>query len=246
VATAGWPGKMPFVFNVIVKAMSALGLVLALLALWLLLRQTFARARNSSESTARAYVFLIIAICVLYIGAAISSFSLSYDRYFLVILPLALALLWKGQRLAALEGSDMSVRLRPIGVGVGLVSLAFYLTFATAATHDYLDWSRVRWNTALSVADERAVPAADIDGGWEYNNYLANLDRFYKTRRERDAVMTIEEKRAGLWGATLDRSYRVSCRVAPGYEAIRTVSLSPWLPLAPTEFIVSKRTGPSP
>ena len=46
-------------------------------------------------------------------------------------------------------------------------------------------------------------------------------------------------------GSALDRPYRVSAILTPGYEAIGKVPLSPWLPLAPGEFIVSRRIDPS-
>jgi hypothetical protein len=102
-----------------------------------------------------------------------------------------------------------------------------YLTFASAATHDYLDWSHVRWETDVSLAEQIAVPASDIDGGWEYNNYIANLERLYKSYHERELAMALEEKVGGVWGKSLDRPYRVSSHLATGYKAIRKVPLSP-------------------
>jgi hypothetical protein len=134
--------------------------------------------------------------------------------------------------------------LRPVGVAAGLVSLLLYLAFSAAATHDYLDWSRVRWQTDLSLAQELAIPATDIDGGWEYNNYIANTERLYKSYQERESMMDPLEKQGEVWGQSLERPYRVSAYVADGYEFFRKVPLSPWLPLAPTELIVSKRRDP--
>src|SRR5262249_13627892 len=136
---------------------------------------------------------------------------------------------------------EKPLRLRPIGVIAGTLGLSLFLAFAVAATHDFLDWSRVRWSQDLSLASELAIPATEIDGGWEYNNYFANLERLYKTPKERESLMAPEEKSGNMWGARVDRPYRVSSYVAPGYEVLRSVPLSPWLPLAPKEFIVTKR-----
>jgi hypothetical protein len=111
--------------------------------------------------------------------------------------------------------------------------------------YDYLDWSHVRWKTNLSLTEQPAIPATDIDGGWEYNNYIANLARLYMSYQERELAMAPEEKESGMWGKSLDRPYRVSSHLATGYEVIRKVSLSPWLPLAPSEFVVSRKIDPS-
>ena len=113
--------------------------------------------------------------CVFYDGAASLSFSLLYDRYLLALLPLAVALIWLGQLTRDEKILEMTFRLRSMGVATGLVSLVLAPTFATAATHDYLDWNRVRWNTDLSLIKEGGVADTDLDGGWEYNNYVANL-----------------------------------------------------------------------
>ena len=58
--------------------------------------------------------------------------------------------------------------------------------------------------------------------------------------------MAPEEKKTEMWGARLDRRYRVSPQLCPGYQAVRSVPLSPWLPLAPSEFIVLRRLEHSP
>ena len=241
----GWPGRLPFAFNLGLGAAAVLGMVLALRALGQVVRRIAARPRTPGDAASRACAVLLIATCAFYQGAASFSFLFLYDRYMLGILPLALALIWEGWRTDEGEYPDAPFRLRPIGVAAGLVGLVLSLAFATAATHDYLDWSRARWAADRGLAEELAIPATDIDGGWEYNNYFASLDRLYKTYHERGLLMSPQEKKGALWGVVLDRPYRVSPRLAPGYESIRKVPLSPWLPLAPTEFIVSKRIDPS-
>ena len=58
------------------------------------------------------------------------------------MLPLAVADLARPAH--ADENLETTFRLRSMGVATGLVSLVLDATFATAATHDYLDWNRVR------------------------------------------------------------------------------------------------------
>jgi len=43
----------------------------------------------------------------------------------------------------------------------------------------------------------------------------------------------------------LDKTYRIAVSSATGYEVIRKVPLSPWLPLTPTELVLMKKVGAS-
>ena len=232
-STAGWPGHMPFVLNLGLVGISILGSVLAIQALGQVVWKVLIRPQNSADVASRSSVVLLIATCMFYNGPMSLSFLIVYDRYLLGILPLALALIWKSTHTEGREEPDVPFRLRPIGVAAGLFILMLYLAFASAATHDYLDWNRVRWKTDLDLAEQLTIPATDIDGGWEYNNYIANLARLYMSHQERELTMAPEEKESGMWGRSLDRPYRVSSQLATGYESIRKVPLSPWLPLAP-------------
>ncbi len=242
---AGQPGHLPFVPSLGLRAISALGAVLLLQALLQVGRRILSRPRSLAEAASGSCVVFLIATCTFYMGPTIASFVTVWDRYPLAILALVLALIWEGHATGREGlGVPQALDLHPIGVGLGLVGLMLTLAFATAGTHDYLDWSRVRWNTVLGLAAERDIPATDIDGGWEYNNYIANLDRLYKSYQERESLMAPEEREGNTWGESLDRRYRVSPHLATGYESIRKVPLSPWLPLAPREFIVSKRIDP--
>jgi hypothetical protein len=240
---SGWPGRMPAAADLALKAITAFGAILALHAFSQAVWRTIIRPNPSAQATWRLCAFFLVAVCAFYTGATSFSFLISYDRYLLGLLPAALVFIWMGMS----ADPPATLRLRPVGVVASLFFLTFYLAFATLATHDYLDWSRVRWNTNLAVAQEFAVPLTDIDGGWEFNNYVVSLDRLYKSYQERELVMEPPEKLGRLWGhAGLDRPFRVSAHVATGYELVRKVPLSPWLPLAPTEFIVSKRIGREP
>ncbi len=241
---AGWPRRMPMAPCVILTAFTVLGMILAIRALGDACFRTLLSPRGSALEAQRAPLVFLVAASTIYCGPICLSFLLLYDRYILGVLPLALALIWTGHGAATSALGGARVRHRPLGVALGSICLLLSLTFAVAGTHDYLDSSRVRWNTDLKLAEELSVPATDIDGGWEYNNYLANRERIYKSRHERDLEMSAVERAGGLWGASLDRPYRVSSNLAEGYEIISKVPLSPWLPLAPAEFIVSRRTGP--
>ena len=46
-------------------------------------------------------------------------------------------------------------------------------------------------------------------------------------------------------GVVLDKPYRIAVSPATGYEVIRQVPLSPWLPLTPIELVVMKKVGTS-
>ena len=152
---------------------------------------------------------------------------------------MAIASVWQGFSATVPSAAPGPTFLfRPIGIGAGALSPLLLLVYSTAGTHDYLDWNRERWS---------AVRPIEIDGGWEYNNLLVNEARLYKNYQERGATMTRREREGEIFGEVLDKPYRIAVSPATGYEVIRQVPLSPWLPLTPIELVLMKKVGtPSP
>ena len=66
---AGWPGHLPFAFNLGLEALAVLGLVLALQTLGRVVRRIPARPRTPGDVASRACAVLLIAICAFYQGA---------------------------------------------------------------------------------------------------------------------------------------------------------------------------------
>jgi hypothetical protein len=169
-----------------------------------------------------------------------------FDRYFLPIVPMAIALIWQGFNTPGLAPVPRpNILVRPIRIAAGLLSLLLLLVYSVAGTHDYLDWNRERWSALRLLASELAIPPTQIDGGWEYNNLLVNEERLYKNYQERGLMMSQREQDGLAYGMVLDKTYRIAVSPATGYEVIYKVPLSPWLPLTPSELVLMKKIGAS-
>lgn len=66
-------------------------------------------------------------------------------------------------------------RWKKVSLAATTAMLTAFFAFGVAGTHDYIEWNRQRWLAADAVARQQGVDAAQIDGGFEYNNYQARL-----------------------------------------------------------------------
>ncbi len=240
--TGEWPGKAPAVVALGVTYLSVLSAILVLQAVTLVVWRSLIRPENPEAAVKRPCVVFLITTCAFYFGPLSLVYVALFDRYFLPMVPMAIALIWLGFRTTVLRAvPGQTLLVRPIGIALGLLSLLVLLVYSAAGTHDYLDWNRERW----SAARELAIPHTEIDGGWEYNNLFINEERLYKNYQERGQMMTQTERDGKIYGKILDKTYRIAVSPAPGYEVIRHVRLSPWLPLAPSELVVMKKVGAS-
>jgi len=241
-----WPGRAPMVVALGVTVVSVLGAILALQGLARVVWRILIRPQSPEAAAWRSCAIFLIATCAFYYGPPSLFYLPLFDRYFLPVVPLAIALVWLGFNTTVLsEEPRPAFPLRPIGIAAGLLSLLLLLVYSAAGTHDYLDWNRERWSAARRLASELAIPPTEIDGGWEYNNLFVNEERLYKNYQERGLMMTRQEREGEIYGKLLDKAYRIAVSPATGYEVIRQVPLSPWLPLTPSELVVMKKIGGS-
>ena len=241
-----WPGRAPAAVALGVTILSVLGAILALQALARVVWRILIRPERPEVAAGRSCAIFLIGTCAFYYGPLSLAYLPLFDRYFLPVVPMAIALVWQGFNTTVPSAVPRpTFLLRPIGIGAGFLSLLLLLVYSTAGTHDYLDWNRERWSAVRGLARELAIPPTQIDGGWEYNNLLVNEERLYKNYQERGSMMTREEREGEIYGKVLDKPYRIAVSPATGYEVIRQVPLSPWLPLTPVELVVMKKIGTS-
>jgi hypothetical protein len=95
-----------------------------------------------------------------------------FDRHILTaVLPFCLLLiLFSG----AFEREENSISLP--GISVAGVALLAYMAFSVAATHDYMQWNRIRWDMGRSLI-AAGVDPLNIVGGFEFNAWH-NYDAF--------------------------------------------------------------------
>jgi Dolichyl-phosphate-mannose-protein mannosyltransferase len=243
-----WPGPAPTVVALGMTVLSVLGAILVLQALARVAWRVLVRPKSPEVAAWRPVVVLLIATGAFYFGPLAIADVAVYDRYYLPVVPIAIALVWQSFDTTVLSAVPrQAFRLRPIGIAAGLLSLLLLLVYSAAGTHDYLDWNRERWSAVRRLAGELAIPPTEIDGGWEYNKLVRSEEGLYMNYQERGLTMTPREREGlGLMDdEVLDKPYRIAVSPATGYEVIRRVPLSPWLPLAPIELILMKRAGTS-
>jgi hypothetical protein len=95
-----------------------------------------------------------------------------FDRHILTaVLPFCLLLiLFSG----AFEKEENRISLP--GISVAGIALLAYMAFSVAATHDYLQWNRIRWDMGRSLIAAGVDPLT-IVGGFEFNAWH-NYDAF--------------------------------------------------------------------
>jgi hypothetical protein len=147
-----------------------------------------------------------------------------FDRYFLPLAALVAPLAAAG--LASRAGV-------PRGAIAAATALAIALLgFSIAATHDYLAWNRARWAAASHLERDLGVAAAEIDGGFEYNNYLPHREalgtRGLEARIERPASR-----------------FAVTLAPRPGERVIRAFPAEAWLPFAVEQVYAVERMQPN-
>lgn len=157
-------------------------------------------ARRESES--------FLAWTVLLQGVLVALLWLTADRYALVFVPLAVALVLARRP---------ALRLLPTVAG-----LLLYAAISLTGARDHLEYTRAVWQ---AVGDLRAsgVPPRDIDGGYVVNGFLQYLhpEDAYRDASGRIVVPMVND--------VAELPYTVADRPMPGRTVVRTYPYSGWL-----------------
>jgi hypothetical protein len=134
---------------------------------------------------------------------AIAGLWLFYDRYVLVLLPLAIALFLTGRP-----------RLRP-GPAVALVCL--FAAVSIVGLADRVDFDRALWS-AVEDLRSRGARESEIDGGYIVNGWLQYAHPENAPRDERGELVV-----PGLTRADFPLRYTIANRPLPGRRVIGTI-----------------------
>ena len=132
---------------------------------------------------------------------------------------------------------------------LGALLLVPYGLFAVAATHDYLSWSRARWQAVEVLLSEPGVSLEDVDAGggrevkgWHLGHRVTRCDG----DRGRETTA------APSWGdfscltRTGDERHVVSLSMKDGYRVTHEYVFSRWLPFRAQPFYVLRRQDTKP
>jgi hypothetical protein len=212
----GAPSGMPRLFWIGITGLAATGAALAILSLGVFAGEKWlTRAAASAHEPWSWQVVFLLGVAAFNFAPIALAYGSIFDRYFLAFLPLLLGLI------AAL-GHGQKIIPGPLVGWLSALVMVAYLTFGVAATHDYLAWNRALWATATELHERWGVPKDQIDGGFEYNNFLDARERL-RTRwiHQRGVVEIIKYP---------SRPYRLAFGPLAAYQIISQTECWPWLP----------------
>jgi len=152
-----------------------------------------------------------------------------FDRHVLIVaFPFCLLLgLFSGE--TAGEGSEGRARIPALCAAA--VAVAVLGAFSVAATHDYMQWNRIRWDMGRRLL-ERGVDPLSIVGGFEFNAWY-NYDTFLA----RGNI-------AGVHRWWFDRrDYVISMSPQAGYEVLEKKEYFSWVHRRPVALYVIRRSA---
>lgn len=227
-ALAGDLPHAPVLVWVVVTALAALGSALVLLVTAVLSRELWlgGHATDVVPKVWRWHVAFLFVIAILDFAPMAFSYASLFDRYLLVFLPLTLGLL------VALGLTRWPIT-SPWYTGAAMLVLTAFLGFGVAATHDYLEWNRVCWAAASELQNRLELPPAEIDGGFEYNN-------FHNARERLRSGWVHRLGERGLVDRSAVRA-RVAFEPLADHDVIAERECTQWLPLGVSRLYLLNR-----
>ena len=140
---AGWRGTVQGVVGAAVLLRSSAEVA----------RRVVARGRDPETVTTAVFAITAIVLYLLPLGVLRQGYW--FDRYLLPVLPLAMILAWTSSNASPQRAHG----------ALGALLIVPYGLFAVAATHDYLSWSRARWQAVEVLLSEPGVSLEDVDAG---------------------------------------------------------------------------------
>ncbi len=179
---------------------------------------------RDGTDAARARSFVFAALLLSALGSLLQA-HYYFDRYLLVLVPLAAAAL--------------AATPRGLGTGRAFAAPALLLgVWGVAGTHDYMQWNRARWHL-LQGLEARGVDARRIDGGMEYNgDRLAAVLGTAPT--DADARRGQPASRKSWWWV-VDDEFVIAFSDLEGYSIMEEREWTRWLPPGPGRVLLLQR-----
>lgn len=175
---------------------------------------------TSQDRNSLPPIMLLFGTALSYLGILMiitGSFPV-FDRYYLVFLPVFFLLI------VTLYGGKT---IKSWGYKISWAIILFYALFSVAATHDYLAWSRARWQ-AVNDLMRAGVKPEQIDGGYEFNGwYLYHPN--YKVSRTKS------------WWWVIDDEYILASGPIEGYALARRYTFDRWFLQRTDDVLVLRR-----
>ncbi|MFN2377122.1 MAG: glycosyltransferase family 39 protein [Candidatus Binatia bacterium] len=223
------PGSAAGLLRVFLTAVSIVSIALAatrlLAAAPRLLVSTRAGATDPPTAKAPA-LFCLLAFALSGLGTLAQS-HYYFDRYVLVLVPLAVA------SLVALSPGPR--------FGAGFVAALLLMSlYSVAGTHDYLAWNRARWDLLVAL-ENRGISPRSIDGGVEYNaeRLAARLGTAPTDAQARSGQPSTSKS----WWWVVDDEWVIAFGPLDGYAEADSRPYARWLPPSEGRVFALHRSG---
>jgi Dolichyl-phosphate-mannose-protein mannosyltransferase len=211
-----------------VTAISAFGSFWILLNLARFVGRAAGQVRRGERRPLWPAILLLGTAALLYTPVSLN-YGPWFDRYTIPVMAL-LGICFLGLP-AADPAEAWAQRSRPACVAAALVLSLAYVGFAVASTHDYLDWNRQRWRAGLDLVAE-GVSLPELDGGFEFNNFLTQYREPTRAASNDDAVLVQMKP---------DPHFSLAFSNLRLYDRVRELPVRSWLPLSPKFVLVLER-----
>ncbi len=191
-------------------AFSVIGLIGAILLLLtmvnLIIRIINPEEENTVASSPSQRIFVVL--CTLGYAFLMCVPDFFFDRYLMPIIPLVLLIV-----------------ISQVALGWQFKRLLFYFSlmyvfalgyFSSAATHDYIQWNRSRWEALSYLTKEMKISPHKIDGGYEFNGWT--IGTYFPPNKDKS------------WWFVDDDEYMISFGEIPGYNILKKYPYTNYFP----------------
>lgn len=182
----------------------------------------FRKTPTDSRTALLIFIYVNIVFYVL-----IMSWSNFFDRYVLPIIPLCTLIIFLCWGLVDFH----SKTVKKAAVVASLILCLFSGLFSIAGARDYLTYNRVRWRMLRTCIDEKSIPPAKIDGGFEFNGWYL-YDDHYQLKKDKS------------WWWVADDEYVISMSPLAGYDEIERNEFFRWLTRRRDSIYLLHRSSP--
>lgn len=114
--------------------------------------------------------------------------------------------------------------------GLPAVVIVIFGYFSVTATHDYLEWNRLRWTATTALMADGKITSRQVDGGYEFNGLLS-YDPNYKSQDGKS------------WWWVHDDTYMIGSGPVPGYAELNRYDFRRWFIRGTSSVVVLKTMG---
>lgn len=154
------------------------------------------------KTIANPEIFFLIILVIIYVSPILIAGV--FNRYLIFLIPFVILISELMNK-----GIPETKKFRFIQI----VSICVMIIISLGASRDLMETGRAKWEALNYLTNAMKIPAAEIDGGFEFNGWN-NYDPGYIQQKDKN------------WWWVIDDKYMVSTELKPGYEMLKEYEYS--------------------